>query len=210
MNMIKDLQNQEYRQLFSEKVASLGFKGVLAFFCFHVIKMIIVVIPGGPLQVIAGAAFGTWGGLLILLLGCAAGTIIIYSIVHKFGQKLIVRFFGIEVIDTWDFLKDEKKTALAAFILFLIPGFPKDTLTYLVPLTKIPLLQFTAISLLARFPAILSSTIMGDAVIQGNWILFAVIFAATAIVGIAGIQFKDRIIKLFSVKSDTPCSHGLD
>ena len=198
--LIKDLRNPEYREWFSGWVAGLGFKGVLVLFALQMLQIIVAVIPGGPMQLIAGAAYGTWGGLLILLAGCAAATAVVFFAVRKFGRPLIIRFFGGDVINTWGFLRDEKKTALVTFILFLIPGIPKDTLTYLAPLSRLSLLRFTLISVFARFPAMLSSAMMGDAVMRGNWIIFLVIFVLTALAGILGIQFRDRIVKRFSAK----------
>jgi len=198
--LIKDLQNPEYREWFSAWVAGLGFKGVLVLFGLQMLQIIVAVIPGGPMQLIAGAAYGTWGGLLILMAGCAAATAVVFFLVRKFGQPLIIRFFGSDVINSWGFLRDEKKTALVAFILFLIPGTPKDTLTYLAPLSRLSLVQFTLISVFARFPAMLSSTMMGDAVMQGNWVMFLAVFVLTAVIGILGIQFRDSIVKRFSAR----------
>ena len=192
--LIKDLRDPGYRDAFSAWVEGLGFIGVLVLFGLQMLQIIVAVIPGGPVQLIAGAAYGAWRGLLLLICGCAAATTIVFLLVRKFGQPLIVRFFGSDVINSWGFLRDEKKTALVTFILFLIPGTPKDTLTYLAPLSNLSLLQFTAISLFARFPAMLSSTMMGDALMQGNTVLFLAVFALTAVTGILGIQFRDRFI----------------
>ena len=196
--LFKNLGDLEYREAFSAWVSGLGFRGVLILFGLQVIQIVAAVIPGGPIQVIAGAAFNAWGALLILQAGSAVASIIIFTLVRKFGNRIIIRFLGEDIMDNWAFLKDEKKTALICFILFLTPGLPKDTLTYIVAMTKFPLIQFLPISLIARFPAMFSSTLMGDAAMQGNWILFIVIFAVTAIAGILGIQFKDRIVKKLS------------
>ena len=195
--LIKNLQNPEYREMFSAWVAGLGFKGVLILFGFQVLQIVVAVIPGGPVELIAGAAYGAWGGLLILELGCAVATVLIFSLVRKFGLPLVRRFFGDDAINTWGFLKDEKKTAMVTFILFLIPGVPKDTLTYLAPLSRLSLVQFTLISVIARFPAMFMSVVMGDAAIQGKWGMFFLLFGITALVGILGIQFRDRIIRKF-------------
>ena len=192
---IRNLENAEYREKFSLWVAGLGIKGFFILFGLQMLQIVVAVIPGGPVQLIAGAAYGAWMGLLILVSGCAAATTLVFFLVRKFGQPFIVRFFGADVINNWGFLKDEKKTALVTFILFLIPGTPKDTLTYLAPLTRLSLLQFTLISLFARLPAMLSTTVMGDAVMQGNWVIFFLLFGLTAVIGILGIQFKDRIIQ---------------
>ena len=192
--LIRNLQSPEYREMFSAWVAGLGFRGVLILFCIQMLQIIVAVIPGGPVQLIAGAAYGAWKGLLILETGCAAATLIVFFVVRKFGLPFVTRFFGADTINRWGFLSSEKKTALITFILFLIPGTPKDTLTYLAPLSRLSPVQFTIISVVARFPAILSSTAMGDAAMRGNKVLFFTVFGLTAIIGILGIQFKDRII----------------
>jgi len=194
---IRNLQNPEYREMFSAWVSALGFKGILVLFGIQVLQIVVAVIPGGPVQLIAGAAYGAWGGLLIIETGCAAATMIVFFMVKKFGLPLIKRFFGNDVLNTWNFLKDEKKTALVTFILFLVPGTPKDTLTYLTPLSRLSLIQFTLISVFARFPAVLMSTVMGDAAMKGNWVMFTFVFALTALIGILSIQFRERIIEHF-------------
>ena len=193
--LIKNLQNPEYREVFSGWVAALGFRGILVLFGLQILQIVVAVIPGGPMELIAGAAYGVWGGLLILEAGCAVATVIIFVLVRKFGKPFIIRFFGADVINTWGFLKNEKKVAMVTFIFFLIPGIPKDTLTYLAPLTKLSLVQFTLISVFARFPAMLSTTLMGNAVMKGNWALFILIFGLTAAIGILGIQFRERIVR---------------
>ena len=195
---IRNLENAEYREIFSGWVAGLGVKGLLILFGIQMLQIVVAVIPGGPVQLIAGAAYGTWGGLAILEAGCFAATMTVFFMVRKFGLPFVRRFFGEDVIGAWGFLSNEKRTALVTFILFLIPGTPKDTLTYLAPLSKLSLIQFTLISVIARFPAILSSTAMGDAAMQGKKILFFVVFGITAVIGILGIQFRDKIIGKFS------------
>ncbi|MCL2880272.1 MAG: VTT domain-containing protein, partial [Treponema sp.] len=180
---IKNLQNVEYREKFTSWVASLGIYGVLILFAVQVLQIVVAVIPGGPIELIAGAAYGSWGGLCILEAGVLAASMLIFFMVRKFGSPFIVRFFGANVFDTWGFLSNRKKTALVTFILFLIPGIPKDTLTYLAPLTKLSLLQFTAISVVARFPALFSTTVMGNAAVRGNWLVVILVFGITAVLG---------------------------
>ena len=198
--LIKNLQTPEYREMFAAWVGGLGFKGVLVLLALQMLQIVVAVIPGGPLELIAGAAYGAWKGLFILEAGCAAATALIFLVVRKFGKPLVIRFFGADVINTWGFLKDEKKTALVTFIFFLIPGTPKDTLSYLVPLSRLSLVQFTLVSVFARFPAMLSTTVMGDAAMQGNRLTFFLVFGLTALIGFLGIQFRERIIRWVSAK----------
>ena len=195
---IKKLQNPEYREIFTTWVEGLGIWGALILLGIQVLQIVVAVIPGGPIELIAGAAYGPWGGLLILELGCAIATMTVFFLVRKFGLPLITRFFGADAINTWGFLKDEKKTSMVTFILFLIPGTPKDTLSYLAPLSRLTLVQFTLISILARFPGMVISVVMGNAAIKGKWLLLVLLFGLTAIIGIVGIQFRDKVIRRFS------------
>ena len=195
---IKDLRNPEYRENFSLWVKELGFKGWFILLGLQILQIVVSFIPGGPVELIAGAAYGAWGGLGICLAGCVFSASLIFFTVKKFGLPLVKRFFGEENIKTWGFLKDVRKTTMVVFIVFIIPGTPKDMLTWLGPLSGLSLLQFVVISTFARTPAILCTTIMGDSMIQGNWIVFLMLFFFTALIGMLGILFKDKIVKKFS------------
>ena len=192
---IADLRNPEYREAFGVWVKSLGIAGVFVLLGIQILQIIIAVIPGGPVQLIAGAAYGTFGGLVILVVGCALTSTLIFFMVRKFGLPLLRRFFGEKDLNTWMFLKDSRKTARLVFILFLIPGTPKDLLTWLCPLTNLTLPMFVIISTLARIPAMFSSTIMGDSMIQGNWQLTLIVFLIIAATGFLGMWFRDRVFE---------------
>jgi uncharacterized membrane protein YdjX (TVP38/TMEM64 family) len=196
--LIRDLRNPLYREQFTAWVTGLGFKGVLILFGFMVLQIVVAVIPGGPVELIAGTAYGAFGGFAICAAGSCAATAAVFLMVKKFGLPLVRRFFGTAVLESWSFLRNEKKAARLVFILFIIPGIPKDTLTYLAPFSRLSLLRFTGVSVFARLPAILCTTIMGDAVMEGNWLMFFCIFAFTALAGFAGIQWRDRLIRRFS------------
>jgi len=89
--LIKNLQSAEYREMFSVWVAGIGFKGVLVLFALQILQIVVAVIPGGPMELIAGAAYGVWSGLLILEAGCAAATALVFVLVRKFGSPLVIR-----------------------------------------------------------------------------------------------------------------------
>ena len=72
------------------------------------------------------------------------------------------------------------------FILFFIPGTPKDLLTYIVPLTDISLKDFLVITLFARIPSVVSSTYGGDAFADKNFIMLAIVYSAIAVFSIGG------------------------
>ncbi|MCL2831674.1 MAG: VTT domain-containing protein [Treponema sp.] len=198
--MIVKLGNPEYREAFGIWVKGLGAAGVFILLGIQILQIVVAVIPGGPVQLIAGAAYGPFGGLAIIAGGCALTSTLIFFTVRKLGLPLLRRFFGEKDLNTWMFLKDSRKTARVVFILFLIPGTPKDLLTWLCPLTKLTLPMFVVLSTLARIPAMFSSTVMGSSIIGGNWKLTLAVFSVTAVIGFLGMWFKDKITDKISHK----------
>ena len=192
---IKNLRNPEYIENFSNWIQSKGFAGIAVLFGIQVMQVVVAVFPGGPVQVVAGMAYGAIGGLAIIISGVIVSSTIIFILVRKFGQPLLRRFFGEEEINKWKFLQDTKKVARVVFILFLIPGMPKDLLAWLTPLTGLSLPMFVVLCTVARIPAILSSTIMGGSLTEGKWILTISIFLGVATAGFLGMWFRDRITK---------------
>ena len=99
-------------------------------------------------------------------------------------------------------LNDSKKLELAVFILFLIPGVPKDALTYIAPLTRIKPSSFFLLSMLARSPAIIMSTFFGANLGEGNILEAVILFALVAVFGIIGVLYSDRILMLDKDKKE--------
>jgi uncharacterized membrane protein YdjX (TVP38/TMEM64 family) len=196
--LIRELNDPAYREAFSAWVAGLGLGGIFILLGLQILQIVVAVIPGGPVEIIAGAAYGAWGGFGICAAGCVVASSLVFVMVRKFGLPLLRRFFGDRKTKRWKFLEDAKKTAMAVFILFLVPGVPKDILTWFVPLSRLSLARFVIISVVARTPAMLSSTMMGDSMIQGEWGMVLVLFLVIGLAGLGGIQFRDKIVKRFS------------
>jgi uncharacterized membrane protein YdjX (TVP38/TMEM64 family) len=191
---IKQLTEPAYRIRFQQWVASLGALGWLVLFGIQILQIVVAFIPGGPVEIIAGALYGTLGGLAICLVGCLVASALVFVLTRRFGTPLIYRLFSKEKVDGFTFLKDSKRIESVTFILFLIPGTPKDMLTYVAGISTIHMSSFLIISMLARIPAMVLSLMVGSTVSDGNWQVAIVLFVLTAVIGLVGIKYKDRII----------------
>ncbi|MDD4311820.1 MAG: TVP38/TMEM64 family protein, partial [Eubacteriales bacterium] len=158
-----------------------------------ILQIVIAFIPGEPFELAAGYAFGTLWGTLLVWIGAIIGTTIVFLFVRKIGIKAVEVFFPREKIDSLKYLQDEKKLNAAAFILFLIPGTPKDLLTYLAGLTKIRLLPWILLTSIARIPSIVTSTISGNALGIEKYSLAIIVYAVTALVSGLGLLLYQRI-----------------
>ncbi|MBQ4574540.1 MAG: TVP38/TMEM64 family protein [Clostridia bacterium] len=194
------LRDEAFREAFSEKIRSLGILGWGLMLLLQILQTVVAIIPGEPVEIVMGVMYGSLGGLLICLAGIALGTVLVFCCVNRFGMRFVNRFINSESFDKLKFLHDPARRDALMFILFFIPGTPKDILTYFAPFTKIPLLRFLVISLIARIPSVISSTYAGDAILEGNFAGSIIIFAVMGAIGIAGIFIYDRIIKAHNKK----------
>ena len=130
------------------------------------LQVIVAIIPGEPIEFAAGYAFGAWGGLALCLIGIALGSIFIILLTRKYGMRMVHLFIDDDKIEdlTQKLLKDKSKLDTAIFLLFLIPGTPKDLITYFIGITTVALPRFLFLSLIARVPSIISSTMGGSMV----------------------------------------------
>lgn len=189
------LVTEEGRGEIYRAVESYGIFAPLVFAGLMALQIIIAFIPGGPLELIAGMLFGGIRGTLFTMLGAVSGTAVVYLLVKFFGRPLVHFFISEERIQKFSVLNDERRLEFWVFILFLIPGIPKDLLTYIVPLTKMRALHFIILSSIARFPAIAASVFMGDSISDGRYWLSIVIACACAIAAFIGFRVKTRILK---------------
>lgn len=180
---------------FRQWVDGFGIWGRLVFVGIVVLQVIVALIPGEPVELAAGYAFGTWEGLLWCELGIGIGSAIIFLAVCKWGVKLVEVFFSSEKINSLWFLRDPKRLRVFTMLVMLIPGTPKDMLSYAAGLTKLGLWEWLAISVVARIPSVLTSTLSGSAVGDQNYIFAAVAYGITLLISLAGVLVYNRFSK---------------
>ena len=190
---VLSLSQPENQQKFEEFVESLGFLGVLLMLFIQILQIIVAVIPGEPIELIMGLMYGTFGGLLLSLAGVLAGSAIVFFCVKKFGIAFAKKYVNVDKFENLKFLQNPSKRDSLVFILFFIPGTPKDVLTYFVPFTGMPPLRFLVTAVIARIPSIITSTAVGSSVSEGEFLKSIIIFAVTGILGIVGIIINNRI-----------------
>ena len=187
--VVKNLSTPKGQVAFKEKISNSGVLGFLMLFGLQFAQIFLFIIPGEPIEILAGICYGPIWGTIFVMISAAIITLFIYLLVHKFGRKFIYDFCGeekIKKIENAKVFKNPKTISFIIFILFFIPGTPKDLFTYIAALLPIKPLNFIIISTIARFPSIISSTLAGDNLLAGNWQMSLIIYGATfLIVGIA-------------------------
>ena len=174
-------------------VDSSGFVSRVIFVGMVVFQLIIALIPGEPLEMGAGYAFGAWEGTILCIIGCVIGSALVFLVVRRFGVKLVEVFFPREKIRSLRFLQDSRRLNLLTFIVFFIPGTPKDLLSYFIGLTDMKLGTWLLITAVARIPSIVTSTVTGDALGLKDYQFALIAFGVTLALSLAGILVYRRL-----------------
>ena len=183
-------------ELFRQWVDQQGPLGPLAFMGMVILQIAVAVIPGEPLEIAAGYAFGALEGTLWCLLGAFAGRTVVFLLVRRFGARAVEVFFPLEKLQDLKFLQNQRRLTFWVFFLFFLPGTPKDVLCYIVGLTRLPLRSWLIISAIAPIPSIVTSTIGGDALGMGNYAFAALVFVLTLAVSGLGLLFYRGICRV--------------
>lgn len=168
-------------------IRSFGAVSWLVFLGLQFLQVFIALIPGELLESAAGFVFGPFIGTLLCYTGITLASILVFQLTRRLGVKLVEIFISREKINQLRFLNTEKKRNFLIFLLFFIPGTPKDLLTYFVGLTKIRLSTFLLISLIARIPSVISSTFGGHLLGEGKYMSAVILYAATAVISLLGM-----------------------
>ena len=194
--VMKDLSTHEGQLAFKARIEQSGILGFLILLGLQIAQIFLVILPGEPLEILAGMCYGAIGGAIFIFFSVALTTTIIFLLVRKFGRKFIEQSFDKEKIDKIEkskIFQNPKNIEFILAICFAITGIPKDILIYVGGLLPIRPIRFVLIATFCRFPSVISSTIAGQYFSEGNWKISLLIYGITFIVTILALI----IIRIF-------------
>ena len=170
--VMRDLSSPEGQAAFKQRVDDSGILGMLSLFGLQFAQIFLIIVPGEPIEILAGMCYGGLWGTVFIMISAFIITTIVFFMVRKFGRKLVYSFCDektVAKIENSKLFQNPKKIELIMLILFLIPGTPKDLLVYIAGLLPIKPIRFILISTFARFPSVISSTLAGSNLAVGDW-----------------------------------------
>ena len=176
---------------FQQWVDSQGLLAPVLFMGMVILQVVVAVIPGEPLEIAAGYAFGALEGTVLCVLGTLIGGVLVFLLVRRFGAQAVEVFFDLEKFRSLRFFQDRRRLTFWVFLVFFLPGTPKDVLCYFVGLTDMRLRTWILVSAVARIPSIITSTVGGSALGMGEYAFAAIAFlAALAISGLGLLAYR--------------------
>ena len=167
--LFKNIATPEGRQEIEHTLEEMGWKGVVALIGLMLAQVLLAILPGEPVELLAGMCYGPVWGTVVVVIGAFLSSLLIFFAVRKFGRNFIYTFTNkekIEKLEKSKWFKNSKKLELIFLILFLLPGTPKDLLIYVGGLLPVNPKRFILISTFARIPAILALTILGHGIME--------------------------------------------
>ena len=185
-----------------EYLASFGAWGAVVFVLFQALQVVIAPIPGEVTQFAGGFIYGTIPGTFFSMIGILFGSAIVFGLGRWIGLPLLKVMMPERTFQKFGFLLNHPKTELVILILFLIPGSPKDILTYIAGLTPVKPLRFVVTAMVARFPGILLSSYIGahvEAKAYGPVIVASVIALGLFVIG---VLIQDRVMQRLNSRKE--------
>ena len=183
------------REDFRDYVRSFGALAPAVMLGLQILQVFIALIPGEIVESAAGFVLGPWLGTAVCYLGIAIASTLILTLTRRYGVQLVEVFVSREKINELRFLNTEQKRNTLIFLLFFIPGTPKDLLTYFVGLTDIRLRTFLLLSMVARIPSVLTSTFGGHLLGEERYIGAVILYGVTGLLSLLGLMGYNRYLK---------------
>ena len=171
---------------------------IFVYIGIQIAQVVFCFIPGAAIQFSAGYIFHFALGLLLSVIGVLLGSIITYYIARVLGHDAMHMIFGEEKIHDALEKLNSKKGVIIIFLIYLIPGVPKDFFNYAAGLSEMKLLPFLIISMLGRLPAMMGSIIIGQQIQTGGYVSAAIIGAFAVVCCVLGIVFRRKITEFFN------------
>ena len=177
--------------------------GILApvlFMLLQALQVVVSPIPGEATGFLGGFLFGEWLGLLYSTIGLTLGSVLAFGIGRWLGERYVRKLVSKELWDKLGFIV-EAEGAILCFVIYAIPGLPKDIICYLFGISPMPLWVFAVVSGLGRIPGTWVLSAQGAHVETGNYLHVILISAACAAVALPLYYYRHRIIRWLRSRS---------
>jgi uncharacterized membrane protein YdjX (TVP38/TMEM64 family) len=179
-------------------LGSLGPVSFLGFIFLQTLQVVAAPIPGEVTGFIGGYVYGPVLGILLSTVGLTLGSWGAFTLSRIFGRPFVERFVRKETLDKYDYLLHHKG-AFLVFLLFLIPGMPKDLLCYILGLGHLSTKEFLVISTVGRFLGTVLITLGGSYVRHHQYYRFFVLFGIGVVIIFFSMVYKEKMNRLFRI-----------
>jgi uncharacterized membrane protein YdjX (TVP38/TMEM64 family) len=173
-------------------ISSFGPYSPLAYILLQVLQVVVAPIPGGVIEFLGGYLFGVKRGFFYSMIGGTLGSCLAFGLARIFEKLAVEKFVSLQTRKKFNYLITHEGVILS-FLLFVIPGFPKDALCYLLGLTPMHFGIFLIISTIGRIPSTLMANLQGAKAFEHQYKLFLILLVLSAFVILAFYVYHEEI-----------------
>jgi len=165
----------------------------LVFISLQILQVVAAPIPGELTGIIGGYLYGSLLGTIYSTIGLTLGSWLAFALARMFGLPLVEKTVKPEIIQKYDYLM-EHQGVLVAFILFLIPGFPKDYLCYIIGLSHMRTWTFLVISTIGRLLGTVLLSVSGSNARNNQYEALLIIIAVGGVFILVGYLYREKLL----------------
>lgn len=162
----------------------------------QIVQVIIYFLPGQPIQFASSYMFGIIRGFLISIIGAVVGTFISFFTARFLGRDFVELLFDKDKVDDYDSKLNSGKGLLLVLLIYLLPGVPKDLLSYVAGISGMRFRPFILISTIGRSPGMLGSLLLGHFFNERNYKAIAIIAVLAAFILIICFIYRKEILRI--------------
>jgi uncharacterized membrane protein YdjX (TVP38/TMEM64 family) len=189
-------------QYMRDKLVEWGAAAPIIFIVIQALQVLLAPIPGEVTGILGGFVFGQWLGLLYSTLGLTLGSLGAFGLGRWLGDAYVRNLVSEETWNKLGFIVEAEGTILC-FIIYLIPGLPKDIICYLFGLSPMPFWVFAVVSTLGRIPGTWVLSAQGAKTATGHYIEVMLLTAAVAALAVPAYYYRHRIVGWFEGRSQS-------
>jgi uncharacterized membrane protein YdjX (TVP38/TMEM64 family) len=174
-------------------VEGWGAVAPLVFVGIQVIQVVVFAIPGEVVQIAGGYLFGGWLGIALSMAGILAGSTVAFFLSRWLGRPFVAAVIPAAQLERVEKLLESRSSKVVFFLLFVIPGIPKDILCYIAGLTPMSFFFFLAASAVGRLPGVVGSSVIGGAARSSHWVALGILSGAAILLFAFGVIFRQRL-----------------
>jgi uncharacterized membrane protein YdjX (TVP38/TMEM64 family) len=190
------------REWISAAVESCGWAAPFVFIGLQIAQVIAAPVPGEATGFIGGYIFGTLAGFVYSIIGLTIGSLINFAIGRILGERFVRRLVPKERFQRMDRVIN-RQGVIALFIMFVIPGFPKDYLCLALGLSALPVKIFALMTCVGRIPGTLLLSLQGAALYDRSYGLLSVVAAACLVLILLAYRYRETLYRWVE-KMNTP------
>jgi uncharacterized membrane protein YdjX (TVP38/TMEM64 family) len=174
----------------------------IVFISLQVLQVVFAPVPGDVTGVIGGYLYGTFLGTIYSTIGLTAGSFLAFVLARFFGLPFVEKVIKTETIKKYDNILGHQGAYVSLF-LFLIPGFPKDCLCYLMGLSYMNVWTFLLVSTVGRLFGTILLSYYGCCALNGHYRALVVTIMASGILTLIAYLHRNTLVELARNKKRT-------